>query len=402
MKTKEHANKIGIITYYYDSINYGGNLQAYALTKVIKNLGENAVQICYDYRGVGSSDLKSANNQKKSIRRRLYDLLYKIKSGELYLELMNQIGKGRYTERNRAILEFNRKIPHSEQVYNDETIIECVPLFDLFITGSDMVWYWPNKSFFLNFTNKTKISYAAGVSRSALPVEHQVFYRNSLKDYQAISVRDKTGLELIQKILNKKIEYLLDPTLLLTSADWDQVASHRIIKDKYIFCYFLDDSKEIKQLACKYARRKKIKIVTIADFRDCSNGYLKNDRLFDIRLYKISPKDFISLIKYAEYVFTDSFHGMAFSTIYHKQFFVFERVDKVDLLIRITDLANVLDCENRICAGEKRHTIDYLISLADYNYLSIPQEFYDMRNQSIDYLVRNICTENDRYSISQD
>ena len=112
--------------------------------------------------------------------------------------------KHRISERrDRAFSEFNlKKIPHSEQVYNKETLAQTPATYDAFITGSDQVWnFWGDtSSYLLDFvpSDKIKLSYAASIARDSLTEEQREIFRKSLKDYKAISVREKSAERLLE------------------------------------------------------------------------------------------------------------------------------------------------------------------------------------------------------------
>ena len=130
---KEDKVKIGIVTHYYKSINYGGNLQAYALCKYLNNFGHTAEQISYD------KELKKsfADNVKFTAKKIVKNGLSFLKEPESALNLK---AKANIKKRNSAILRFNNKIPHS-QTYNARTLKSITDQYDVLITGSDQVWH---------------------------------------------------------------------------------------------------------------------------------------------------------------------------------------------------------------------------------------------------------------------
>ena len=129
-------------------------------------------------------------------------------------------------------------------------------------------------------------------------------------------MREKSAERLLQELARVDVQTVVDPTLLLTKEEWDIVCSPRVIEEDYIFCYFLGTNKNERVLAEKFSQLLNIKLVITP--QPCGRFQLYSyDRKFgDERLYDASPEQFLSLIKHARYVFTDSFHAVVFSNVY--------------------------------------------------------------------------------------
>lgn len=383
--------KIGVITLYYKSTNFGGNLQAYALCKALSKYGYTAEQISYLGKRVNKSLLKRLfsggviNFFQKCGRYGKSLLLSPLRK-------MEDKKHNLYVLRKRAFFDFNNQIiPHSEEVYTANTILQCVPNYDCFITGSDQVWNMDgyDSSYFLDFvpSEKVKISYAASISKDSLTEEQKEIFRKSLRDYKAVSVREKSAEKLLEGLSPVEVQTVLDPTLLLTREEWDEVCEERVISGKYVFCYFLGENKQERKLAEKFARLHHLKLIALPH----TGGIKLMDRKFgDERLYDVSPQQFISLIKHAEYVFTDSFHAVVFSNIYQKQYFVFNRSKKGEMSSRIVDITELFHQEERFCAGKERERMEYITSLSDIDYTKENKDFERVKQNSIDFLVKNL------------
>ena len=254
---KEDKVKIGIVTHYYKSINYGGNLQAYALCKYLNNFGHTAEQISYD------KELKKsfADNVKFTAKKIVKNGLSFLKEPESALNLK---AKANIKKRNSAILRFNNKIPHS-QTYNAKTLKSITDQYDVLITGSDQVWhpFAVCDAYLLKFgSEKTKrISYAASVATNVLGEEITKRYKNALSTFSAISVREESAIDLIQPIAPIKVEHVIDPTLLLDKNEWEEIATYKKIEEEYVFCYFLGDSVKQRNIVKEFAQKNKIKII---------------------------------------------------------------------------------------------------------------------------------------------
>ncbi len=322
--------KIGILTYYYANSNYGGLLQAYALQRALGQLGFEAEQIAYDvslfppmtpaYRLFGQMrhDL-SYYRHKLSLKKRAQSLPQEICDG---LRL-----------RKAAMKDFEQLIPHSRQQYTYQNIDEANEQYDTFITGSDQVWNldWYHPALYLEFVRpgKKKLSYAASMPQTSVRKRQQRFLRRVLSDYSAVSVREKTAADLLGTFTGKPVEQVVDPTLLLDRAQWDEICTPRLIEHDYVFCYYLGGGTEKRRLAEEYAKAHGLQLVTLPYLM---TSHRDDEAFGDIRLYDVSPADFISLIKHAQFVFTDSFHASVFSNLYERAFCAVDRSGGLDYM----------------------------------------------------------------------
>ena len=147
----------------------------------------------------------------------------------------------------------------------------------------------------------------------------------------------------------------MDPVFLLSKETWLNMAYEVDKKQKYIFVYDFDGNELIKEIALKVAKKKSLKIYTVFK-SDYSDKVIKG----------MGPIDFISYIKNAEFVISNSFHGTAFSIIFEKQFIVVNRKEEINT--RMRDLLTILKIENRLINE-------------NYNF--------DLINKNIDYTVVN-------------
>ena len=383
--------RVGILTLYHNTINYGGSLQAYALCKCLLNEGYKPEQIAY----VGEVSRK--NQIKGVLSNNCKGLLYKtIQFAKKIilkpLVLCEEKKHNLYYRRHQAFSHFNKEvIPHTQEVYTKKTIRKTDSIFDAFIVGSDQVWNVAiaDTAYFLDFVsaNKLKMSYAASIARDSLTREEQKVFLDYLKDYKAVSVREKNAEKLLEGLSPFPLQTVLDPTLLLGRDDWDKVCATRQIPEEYVFCYFLGDNKKERKLALQFAKAKGWKLIALPH----TSGIKLMDKKFgDERLYDVSPEQFLSLIKYSRYVFTDSFHAVVFSNIYQKQYFVFNRSKRGEMSSRIVNITELFCQEERFCAGDERETREYIISLPDIDYTQKNYDFERLREESIEFLKNNL------------
>lgn len=396
----EKMKKVGIITHYYQSINYGGNLQAYSLCKILEQQGNQAEQLCFPIDVISLHSKQGFFEKLKQkgliacgkgfinrcINRFFADYKKKLRASE---EKKHNVANRRVA----TFSEFNQNyIPHSEQVYDKETVKNCVADYDAFITGSDQVWNlsWYNPAYFLDFvpSDKIKISYAASIAMDSLTESQKEIFRKSLKDYKAVSVREESAVKLLEGLSPVPPVAVLDPTLLLSREDWNEICAERVVAEEYLFCYFLGENKTERKLAEQFAKAHNLKLVTIPH---AGGGINLQDRKFgDEKLFDVSPQQFISLIKHAKYVFTDSFHAVVFSNIYQKQFFVFNRNQSGTMSSRIKDITKLFHQEERFCAGKERENLRYIQSLQEIDYTKKNVEFEQLKETSLAFLKDNI------------
>ena len=317
--------KIGILTLYYRNFNMGGLLQAFALQKTLEKLGYEAEQISFDYlKTIKTQQNDSQNTKKIGLIRKI---VRKLKYQYYFIRY-----ERKFIKRKQAFLEFMDQIPHSERVYCAQDTLSDE--YDGIVVGSDQVWadWMPVSSLEFYMLNgvcehRKKYSYAASIGTDEINHELDEVYRNGLDDFKGISVREKSAKNEIEKLLpDVSVRVDVDPTLLLTASQWSEIAKEKKYKKKYIFCYFLGKDREYRKQVQRLADQLKLPIVTmpyIKDNRKEKSGY---ERGFGTdQDYSSGPAEFVGLIRDAELVITDSFHAVAFSTQFHKKFYVLAR-----------------------------------------------------------------------------
>lgn len=387
--------KIGILTHYYNSVNYGGNLQAYALCKVLQTMGHDASQVQTSHIGQCRDLIRQDKKNPVQTAVKLAKKPFKL-AAWLVLPSYRRSRKDRKAAAQalqNAFVRFNRElIPHSDKVYTQANIAEALALYDAFITGSDQVWNpnWYYSPYFLTFVpgNVPKISYAASIAHAELPEPAKTQFKKDLQDFIGVSVREENAVALLEGIAPGKVECVLDPTLLLTAQQWDAVKSPRQVADPYVFCYLLGDDPVIRQVAAAYAKKHGLTLVTIPN---AAGQIHKNDDGFgDLRLADPSPEDFISLIANADYVFTDSFHASVFSLIYSRQFWVFARQGQEKMSSRIYSLTGLFDVPERFCDTPEKATLTYVDALSEIDYSVDRPKIQAAKEASLAFLKNNL------------
>ncbi len=335
--------KVGIIT-IIDNNNYGNRLQCYAVQKVLKKLGVEAETIYY------GKELNIKYKDKIKLMKKI------IKS--CYLEIRINLKRFSKFKRARIFSFFNKNIKTTNKrtlLYNKNSQKK----YDYFLVGSDQIWS-PNYGRFgdvefLTFVPKEKrIAYAPSFGVSEIAKEKEDFCSEPLKEFKAISVREEAGKQIIEKITGRKdVEVLVDPTMMLTEKEWIEVEKKpKCLKnDNFVFCYFLGTVSEEKwKYIEKQAQKNNSKIVKLND---------KNNEF-----YNMGPAEFIYLLRNAQYIFTDSFHGCVFSILFKKDFIIFDRESKKQSMYsRIDTLLEKFHLNDRKYKEEKElKPVDYSIS----------------------------------------
>lgn len=397
----ESSLKVGILTHYHHSLNYGGMLQSYALAKYLQQHGFQAEQVCYTF----SSEPflppqkpvqpKPQENCQSSTLRTLFRRAYRSARYRLVYKRCEQY----YADYKKTVLPrraskfatFEDKVPHSQTECDPNTVSEFVKDYDCLITGSDQVWNfeWFNPAFFLDLPEHRgkKIAYAASAGKSEFCEQEKAYLKRTLSAFDAVSVREADLVDTLDHLLGTDaVEQTVDPTLLLTAQDWDEIASPRLIKEKYLFCYFLHNDASLSKLAKQFAREHHLKIAVIPfpgieyNMSDVSFG--------KYRLDDADPSDFISLVKHAEYVFTDSFHATVFSLLYEKQFVSFPRGDARSMGSRLATLTELFGCKERFCLAEVSEREEYIASLPPIR--SDHERFDALKKRSEAFLMRSL------------
>lgn len=304
--------KIGVIT-YHRSHNYGALLQAFALINYLKLLGHSAEIIDY-WPSYHSKAYRLFGNFKNLS---LFSKLKQIIIFFLYFGKINKRRKG-YINFYKDNFFLKTKPKHKTPLtFNEES-------YDLIIYGSDQIWRKQTKLGHNGFDNVyfgefpdidvKKITYAASMGNIDLNEEDLQVISKNLKNFDSISLREN---ELLQALagLNSNFEIVLDPVFLLSKEDWLKHLPERKVKNKYVFLYKLLNSNESVLLCEEISKENNYEIIEIPGTN--VNHKLKGERYQQTS----SPLEFLSLIYYADYVISTSFHGVAFSIIFEKQFY---------------------------------------------------------------------------------
>lgn len=361
--------RIGILTVPFNN-NYGGFLQAYALTQILERKGHEVTII---------------NRRKKKIT----SLRHKVKESIKYIlgrskkfELLEEYHTKKislYTD------QFVRKyFTFTSVMYSSEELKNCD--FDFYIVGSDQVWRYnfvPSfiDDYFFGFIeddSKPRISYAASFGTDNLEYneEKRVLCARLLRKFKAISVREKSGVKLLTEYFNvlpKDVIVTIDPTMLLSIEDYAQLFSPFLTHSRnYMFSYILDEDDD---------RRKAREF--IRETKGCSikEGKAQSGRTFEQKT--IAPvESWLAAIYESEFVFTDSFHGTVFSILFNKPFIVYGNIGRGKA--RFDSLLSMFGLEDRYINNFNQLSESMIMKDIDWNKINSLLNIY--RKKSMVFL----------------
>ena len=363
---------VGLVTCYFHP-NYGSMLQAYATQKIMEEWNVPCENICIDgLKGEIEQSkvqfyLRQVNNPQV-----LSGTIVRIVKKKVYQKALKKTLGRNLKIRNACFQNFVKKnFIVSRRYDSKQQLTEASKQYSAVVVGSDQLWLPSNIEadyYTLNWVpdDVPKIAFSTSFGTSFLPKKQQGMAKQFLNRFQAISVREETGKKMIQEYAGLDVPVVCDPTLLFNGEDWMCIQKKApIVKDKYILCYFLGNNKEDRQFAQRLREYTGYKIVALLHLDE----YIKADNEYaDETPYDIGPGELLNLIRNAEYIVTDSFHGSVFSIIYKKRFFTSRRVRKEGILCtnnRLDSLFDKLGVEGRLIDGSEnveeclKRTVDY-------------------------------------------
>ena len=372
--------KVGIMT-FHSVMNYGSSLQAIAMQNIMLDLGFDAELI--DYRPVATVENTSKVEKLKklkSIKIWKKHIAYRLFAKRVGFSCARRSREEKYND----FFEKNMKL--SDRCVNREELLEVAKTYDYLVCGSDQIWN-PNYlsgdySYFLDFCNDVdkKIAYAPSIAVGKIKDKDKEQFINCVKNFKYVSVREKGSVELLKEIAGVSAQVVLDPTMLVDEITWEQYCDKEKRDELYILSYFLGGNVEYQRAVLELKKLTGYKILNIPHM------HLWSAREYydfgDERLIDVGPAEFLSLIKNAAYVCTDSFHGSVFSILNEKKFFAFKRYSDSSIdseNSRIYTLLDMLEVEDRL--------------------ISLPEEIDEKWQQDIDYQeVKRLIAREKEYS----
>lgn len=296
-ETVPESGRIGILT-FHRAYNYGAVLQAYALQQALAALG--AASEIIDYVGRYGENAAGQPRLKRTLKERCKGLLREI---------------WRKTKRRGFDRFMRRHMVVSRESYREAAelgTMDRAGKYDAYIAGSDQVWNADitkdDPAWLLSFTEegRKRNAYAASIGSCTFDPAREAAFRRELSRFHVLTVREQSALAAYPFLRDCGAEVALDPTLLLTRADYATIASKRLVRRKYAFLYTVPAADQLRRYAADYCKEQ---------------GWLLIDVKKSARaLLHAAPEDWLSFLLHAEMVFTNSFHGTAFSILLEKPF----------------------------------------------------------------------------------
>lgn len=347
MKVKK---RIGICT-LYTGYNYGSALQAYALKRYTESLGFQS-----DIIKMSGSIIKGRDFRIKKAFITLFRMFLYSNNKKSVIKSFSQNSKTIINSKTIQLFDsfYEKNISPVIISYKKLKKTARTDLYSYFICGSDQIWnstaFYVDPFYYLDFSpNSKKIAYAPSFGRDFIPDYNKKKISKYLLEFPFLSIRENSGKSIIRNLINKDVDVCLDPTFLVSMDEWISYFNIKKNNKKYILVYFLNEpstnaSNFIKQLSII----NNLNIINIGNGVD--NGAFAG------------PIEFLEYIYNASYIVTDSFHGVAFSVIFKKDFWIFDRKYKTEnQSTRIKSILQKLNIDNRFEPDNKiiKESINY-------------------------------------------
>ena len=377
--------KIGIIT-IHKSPNYGACLQSYALYAFLKGQGFDC-EIIDLLRPTHSGYIKSKvylpyRGGKTGIIKKWKNILKKIIKKKDSRKILTKEAKHKFDL-------FNNKINYSQTYHGIDELYRNPPFYDVYISGSDQLWNptigFCIEPYFLTFVKKgRKISYATSIGVDNLLDNEKKDFSKWLSDYYSISVREKSGCDLLSPLISQEVTQVCDPTFLLEPNQWASLMIEPSVKEPYILLFTLNYNKLLLDFCIRLSKESKKKLIYLCLFQSS-----KQPSPNYIAANSAGPNEFIGYIARAEMVVTDSFHGTALSLLLEAGNFFVHIPSTQKRGKRITDMLDFYHLNNHVL-NEDLNVSYQDLTLRSLDKNTIRDLIIKERKRSQEYLLRQL------------
>jgi len=362
--------RIGILTFSYSN-NPGSVMQAHALQNTLSRICPDAEVSLINYQKTHSGKpligihvftrpIRSWT-PKKVIRWTIAMLIHPIRMKK-YKRFFNRHYNGYPT----------REITRDDLAALNRT-------YDLFVVGSDQVWNFSSPqvdaTYLLDFVedDTKKVAYAASFGQADISDMKTDAIKQWLPHFREIAVREQESIDTVRELAGKTAEWVLDPSLLLDKDEYSAIAVKPKEK-KYVFLYYRHESPELEAFAEKMASHFGLELVRVfRQFKCAKNGK---------PVQTIGPEEWLGYMENAEYVVTNSFHGICFSLIFEKEFFVSAiHGEREATNTRISNILAQFDLSDR-----SADSVTDFDAMPRIDYQAVNQKIAQRREHSMDYL----------------
>lgn len=358
---------IGYVGWWYGA-NYGSVLTNFALHEVLtKELGKTVLMISYP-----NSNFSAAKNKSSRFAHKHYEIAI-----------------------SRKIEEYPTLNRHCEK----------------FVLGSDQLWNWYSTRavghhFLLDWVekNKIKIAYSTsfGHSRAFYPQDEILEISRLFQEFNSISVREEDGVRILKENFGVYADQEIDPVFLCPKRRYDDISNEiEPFKEEYVFAYILNPTEEKRKMIYYVAKMLNKKVIILIDGQANNKKELAEILGKDNVLLEVEIEQWIRLVRDSVFVVTDSFHGMCFSIIYHKNFVAFK--NKKRGISRFQTISKILGLEHRILdeVEEIYNQENTFLLTQDVDYKTVDNKLNKERERSMNWLVEalNKPREKDKYNV---
>lgn len=355
--------------------NYGAVLQTVATCQVVRSLGSEPTVV--DYNPPRMNDYGSL--------KQIYQEAMRFHHAPLKCMVIALLKYPAMKKAKKVFQTFCKAyIPLSRSYKNIKELKECPPEADIYMTGSDQVWnpFFEggvfDEAYFLCYApdDKKKVSFASSFGQDHLDVhdcKQFASIKKYLRRYDAISVREESGLNILKDIPVPK-EAVLDPTLFLRKEAWKKYMTP-IREKNYILIYQLHESTFVSELARRIGEKTGKKVIRI------STDYFKRIKGGKTAVVP-SVGEFLSYFKSADLVVTDSFHGTAFSINFRIPFI---SVPSDRFNSRINNILHKTGLEKQL-AKDVNHGLTLLDASWNIDWAAVDQKLEEERTKSMEFV----------------
>lgn len=362
--------RIGQLT-FHAAHNYGSVLQAYALSRQLQLMGHDTEFI----------------NLRPAAQKKAYQIINGRGIHRAFHYLIYSVLKKRFRNFERFITQV---LPVTAKEYvSTEELKEESFHYDAYVCGGDQIWNPVCQDFetayYLQFLSKEdsakKISYSPSLGKTEFDKETLQKINEWVQIFDFISVREPRGADIIQRLTGRRVQTVCDPVILLDKSEWIKMAVKPKYNKPYILVYFLENNHGSRELT-EYLRR--ITGYDVVIFNEYIRDFVKPYH----KAYGASPEEFVGLFMNADFIYTNSFHGTAFSTIFEKPFISSIAIDQEHTVnnndSRKIDYLKRIGLEDRLYT-KGQPSKEFLLNM---DYTQARKKIKRFREESMEYLVR--------------
>ncbi len=371
---------VGILTFHF-SDNYGAALQAYALRRWLTEHGHRAHFIDYRPAHIEHGGRLSLPTSPEKLKANL-KVVYLALSSFLHQHFGNRDQRDKFAHFRERFLD----VASDAAPTDNGASLAAAQAFDLIVAGSDQIWspsqhFGFDPNYFLAFADAfraRKISYAASFGRDRVSSSEAEQLPRLLHHFDAISVREASGVTLVEQATGQRPANVPDPTLL--HDNYTELTDRAPIApdEPYVFCYGLRSPDNIRQTAELVSRQLNCRILS---------PHNPHRRWAEIgtTVYP-DPGEWVGLVKNARFVVTNSFHGTVFALLFRKPFIVAGLTgDKAAANARAINLLRAVRLENRFAPSFSEHNTQALMN-SPIDWANVDQRLGDLRQAGSDFL----------------